>query len=283
MMNMQRGFTLAEAVIVIVVTGILAAIVAVFIPMPMRGYVEAIARADLTDVADNALRRMTRDLRQALPNSIRMGTDGSGNRYVELLLTAGAGRYLAEEDDPSAGSILDFSSVANKTFDVLGPMPEVVAGNSIVVYNLGPDMGPADAYGGGNRAQVASVAAPAVTLVSNPFAAQAIKIRSPARRFQIVTTPVTYGCIGGTPTGTLVRYWGYSISSEQSTPPSGAGLKTAVLAEGVAMVAGVPQCVFSYANRANVRSGLVALSLTLQNSSGERSTLFHQIHVDATP
>lgn len=282
MMDRQRGFTLAEAIIVIVITGILASIVAVFIPMPMRGYVEAAARADLTDVADTALRRMARDLRLALPNSIRTGVDGSGNPYIELLLTASGGRYLAEEDNPTAGNILDFATATNKTFDVVGPMPAVAAGNSVVVYNLGPDMNPADAYAGGNRAQVASVAAPAVTLVSNPFAVQTTRMRSPNRRFQVVTTPVTYGCVGGTPTGTLIRYWGYAISSGQPKPPSGAGLQTAVLAEGVAMAA-APKCTFSYTSLANVRSGLVGLGLTLQNSTGETVSLFHQIHVDNTP
>jgi MSHA biogenesis protein MshO len=273
MRNRQRGFTLAEAIIVIVVTGILAAIVAVFIPMPMRGYVETAARADLTDAADTALRRMARDLRLALPNSIRIGTDGSGNPYIEFLLTASGGRYLAEEDNPTAGSILDFAVATNLSFDVVGPMPAVAAGNSVVVYNLGPNMAPADAYAGGNRAQVASVAAPAVTLVSNPFAVQTTKMRSPSRRFQVVTTPLTYGCVGGA----LTRYWGYAISPGQPTPPSGAGLQTALLATGAT------SCAFSYANLTNVRSGLVGLGLTLQNSTGETVSLFHQIHVDNTP
>lgn len=263
-----RGFTLVEMVIVIVITGILAAIVAVFIPAPVKGYMASAARADLTDVADTALRRMARDLRLALPNSIRVN-----GQYIELLLTNAGGRYLAEEDNPAAGNVLDFAVAANKTFDVVGPMPEVAASDYIVVYNLGADMSPADAYGGGNRAVVDSVGGNSVVLSANPFALQSPSMRSPSRRFQVVTTPVTYACDGGT----LTRYWGYGITSGQPTPPSGAGLQTALLATGVA------NCAFSYTNLASVRSGLVGLGLTLQDSSGESVSLFHQVHVDNTP
>lgn len=267
-----RGFTLVEMVIVIVITGILAAIVAVFIPAPVKGYMASAARADLTDVADTALRRMSRDLRLALPNSIRVN-----GPYIELLLTSAGGRYLAEEDNPTAGNILDFVTAANLTFDVVGPMPEVAESDYIVVYNLGPGMNPADAYnctGPCNRAVVDSIDVNSVTLNSNPFAVQTPRMHSPSRRFQVVTTPLTYACVGGT----LTRYWGYAISAIQPTPPSGVGLQTALLATGVA------NCAFSYTNLASVRSGLVGLGLTLQDSSsGESVSLFHQVHVDNTP
>ena len=41
----QRGFTLVEAVIVIVITGIIAAMVAVFVRTPIQGYVDSARRA----------------------------------------------------------------------------------------------------------------------------------------------------------------------------------------------------------------------------------------------
>src|SRR5699024_3808677 len=87
----QRGLTLIEAIIVMVITGIIAAVVAVFIRAPVQGYVDSVQRAELSDVADTALRRMTRDLRRALPNSVRISTDGQA---VEFLLTKSGGRYL---------------------------------------------------------------------------------------------------------------------------------------------------------------------------------------------
>ncbi|MEX1993814.1 MAG: prepilin-type N-terminal cleavage/methylation domain-containing protein, partial [Steroidobacteraceae bacterium] len=59
----QCGVTLIELIIVITITAIVAVGVSVFISRPIEGYVDAARRAELTDIADTALRRMTRDLR----------------------------------------------------------------------------------------------------------------------------------------------------------------------------------------------------------------------------
>src|SRR5262249_57485691 len=65
-----RGVTLIEMIVVIAITGIIAAAVAMFIRRPVEGYIDAARRAELTDIADTALRPMTRDLRSPLPNTI---------------------------------------------------------------------------------------------------------------------------------------------------------------------------------------------------------------------
>jgi MSHA biogenesis protein MshO len=267
----QRGFTLVEAVIVIVITGIIAAVVAVFIRTPVDSYFDSVARAELSDAADTALRRMSRDLRLALPNSIRVN-----GTFIELLLTSDGGRYLDESDNLATGNqILDFTNSTNRTFNIVGfAMPSIQPGNSVVVYNLG--IPPADAYcvsttACNNRAVVESVTPDSVTLVANPFPNGAL--RSPGNRFQVVTTPVTYGCANGV----LTRYWGYPVSATQGTPPSGDNMQSAVLAKGAA-------CNFSYVNQANVRAGLVGLSITMTGEGNAGTvTLFQQVHVDNTP
>src|SRR5918999_3289563 len=120
----QRGVTLIEMVIVITITAIIASGVAVFISRPFEGYVDAARRAELTDIADTALRRITRDLRTALPNSIRITSVGSVV-YLEYLQTRGGGRYRAAlASTVPLGDPLDFSDDADSTFDVIGPMPE---------------------------------------------------------------------------------------------------------------------------------------------------------------
>jgi len=56
---------------------------------PVRAYVDSARRGELSDVADTALRRMARDIRTALPNSLRVSTSGS-TFYLELLQTGPA-------------------------------------------------------------------------------------------------------------------------------------------------------------------------------------------------
>src|SRR6185295_2141854 len=98
--------------------------VAIVIRRPVEGYVDAARRAGLTDTADTALRRITRDVRSALPNSIRIveSPGGSGIFYLEYLETNGGGRYRSDVDSSGGGNVLDFA-VADASFDVIGPMP----------------------------------------------------------------------------------------------------------------------------------------------------------------
>ncbi|GIZ52430.1 hypothetical protein NCCP691_24440 [Noviherbaspirillum aridicola] len=282
-------------VVVIVITAIIGAVIAVFIRVPVQGYADSVARADLTDVADIALRRMSRDLRLALPNSVRIAVDGTGNQYLELLLTKSGGRYLSEEDADAGNpnrwplkfeAAVDCAATPTDCrFSVVGPMPNppVIAGaDSIVVYNLGPNLEPANAYdcgaSGCNRAAVAGVddSNRIITLASNPFAVQQPAMTSPTRRFQVVSTPVTYTCAGGR----LTRYWGYAISKNQPTSAAALGNTSALLATDVA------GCSFEYNQLANVRSALVGLTLRLTAPAGSNAgeiALFHQVHVDNTP
>ena len=86
----MAGFTLIESIMVIVITGILAAVVAVFIRSPVQGYIDSVRRAELTDQADVALRRISRDVRLALPNSLRVTSDGTYD-YIEFIMTSAGG------------------------------------------------------------------------------------------------------------------------------------------------------------------------------------------------
>ncbi|PKO84915.1 MAG: prepilin-type cleavage/methylation domain-containing protein [Betaproteobacteria bacterium HGW-Betaproteobacteria-11] len=273
------GFTLIEAIVAITITGILGAIVAVFINKPVQGYFDSVRRAELTDQADVALRRLTRDLRLALPNSLRVASAGGVN-YVEFIMTASGGRYRDETDGSTGGDFLSFTNAGDTTFDVLGPMPAnppIAANDFIVIYNLGPGNAPADAYTGGNRAQVQSIAGNVVTLAANPFAVQAPPLPSPDARFQVVpgaTRAVTYACPDAAAApGNLTRQWNYGFNAAQATPPAGG--TTNILAGGAT-------CTLEYAANASGRNGLLLINLTLTQNN-ERVNLAQQIRIDNTP
>jgi MSHA biogenesis protein MshO len=251
----EGGFTLIEAIVVIVLTGILASAVAVFLRVPIQGYLDVARRAELTDIADTALRRISRDLHLALPNSIRVT---AGNSVIEFIPIKSAGRY--REGGP--GNYIDFSAATISSFDVIGPGVEIQAGDSIVLYNFG--IAGADAYAGSNRRAPSSVGSGLSTVT---FAALAqFPFSSPARRYHVVGTPVSYICAGGV----LTRYWNYGFGV---TPPAG---NSAVLAS---LVSG---CRFTYEPGVTAQNGLVTLELAITKDA-ETVNLVQQVHVSNVP
>ena len=293
-MRAARGFTLVEAIVSIVIIGILGAIVAVFIKAPIQGYADSVARAEAGDEADLALRRMAREIRLALPNSVRVNADGSA---IEFLLTKTGGRYLDVEDEVAAadGTPLSFTDAASLSFTVVGGLQAAVAaGEYVVVYNLGPDMAPANAYvfnQAGVARNIARVEAAPVNSTkltmqgSNPFARDDA-MPSPGRRFQIVSTPVTFQCAKEGNNFVLRRYAGYGIRGQMSDPMTNPAPNSSVLARRVSACASL----FSY-DVADVelrRSALVLLTLGLTTrGAGDAGSglirLVHQVHVDNTP
>ncbi|MDO8934022.1 MAG: type II secretion system protein [Rhodocyclaceae bacterium] len=294
------GFTLIEMIVVIVITGILSTIVAVFVKQSVDSYVDATRRAELTDAADVSVRQMAREIRQALPNSLRVvcpatGNPGAGSCFVEFIVTSDGGRYRDTGDGSTAGLPLVFNDSTacattpnNCKFDVLGPPPTLAAGASgdyVVVYNLGSGYAPVDAYQlsgcaaapGCNIAQVSAVAGNTLTLAGNPFAAQSPPLPSPNSRFQVVpfaARAVTYACPTAVP-GAVVRYAGYGIHAAQGVPPAG-GSPATLLTNAT--------CAVDYTPNVFLRNGLLYIAFTIRDSAAsEAVTVFQQIHVDNTP
>ena len=253
------------------ITGILAAMVAIFIRAPIDAYVDSARRAGLSDVADTTARRIARELQSALPNSVRVGGAGL---FLELIPIRDAGRYRAEAGTAAGDDPLDLTNAADNRFDVLGPTVTVSAGDSLVVYNLGFDV--ADAYAAApNNRRTPTVGA---GLVSVTFAGGTFPLASPGSRFHIVGTPISYACELGT--GTLWRYTGYDFQPAQ--PTTLAALNGLAGATRAALATNVTACNFTYGPGALQHNGLVSMSLTI-TQSGESVTLQHQVNVDNVP
>lgn len=261
----QTGFTLIEMVVVIVIVGILAALGGKFIAAPVTGYVDLARRTRLVDQAEMALRRMQRDIRHALPNSIRVD---AGGQHLELLNTVGGGRYRRYPDPSTGGDILDFDT-ADTSFEVLGDLSRTpVEGDQLVVYNISTTGTSGNAYAAtpDNRGFIGAGSSQALINLDPGFN---FANTSPSQRFFIVDQPVTYAC----ESGSLNRYDGYAIAATQPTPPVGGG----------DLVTGnVSGCSFSYDPGASQRAGLVTLELSL-SEEGETITLLHQVHVVNAP
>jgi MSHA biogenesis protein MshO len=290
----ERGVTLVELVVVMTLLGIIAAVAAVALRDPVRAYADSNRRAELTDMADTALRRMARDIRLALPNSVRV----SGTN-LELLLTKTGGRYREQQNGAGQGNVLDFA-LPDTQFDTLGTMSNIPApianGDILGVYNLYADPGitSANAYtfGSGNcsaadspNCNTTAISGTSAGALPNEtrirFAARQFPHASPGNRFHVVQGPVTYECAPGprdaqgNATGTLKRISGYTIALNQ---PTGAGFGTSALLAG-----NVAGCDITYNPLVLTQSlGLVSISLTLTRG-GESVRLYHEVHVTNIP
>lgn len=263
------GFTLVELVMVIVIMGVIGGTIAVFMKSPIDAYFATARRAGLADTADTTVRRMARDIRKALPNSIRL----SGTQCIEFIPTRTGGRYRAEEIAAGDGTSLTFSG-ADQTFNMLGRNTNLLADQQIrandmvAVYNLG--IAGSDAYAGDNTAVVSSVVDGAETVVNMATHAIPFPLESPGNRFHVIPgneTIVSYICNGGN----LYRNANYAYSPSCPAPTAGT---TPVIATGAT-------CNFAY-DPADIRNGLVQLSLTFTNA-GETVNIYHEVHVNNTP
>jgi len=267
----QSGFTLIEIIMVIVLTGILAALASSF-ASPLKGYFDAAARAELSDAADTALRRMARELRAALPNSIRV--NGS---YIEFLSATTGGRYRTQQDcsGACAGDVLDFVA-ADTSFDVIGTLPDTpVTGQELVIYNTTP----ASAYTGTNVAMLTSNNVCTLTTTKICFTGGMLfPFESPGDRFQVISGPVTFACVGNI----LWRYSGYARQAAQPTDRIVAPLSTATNIAKLATGVDCANSSFVYNAGTTQRADLVVMSLTLANNS-DSVTLLHQVHVQNVP
>lgn len=304
-MRRETGFTLVELVTVITLTGIIAVLVGQNIARPVEGFSDLAMRAALVDAADLAVQRMSREVRLALPNSVRITngaiqgqdscTASAGSTCaVEILRTADGGQYRGELDgsdnDQCAGpddDSLDFTAPTD-CFEIQGSIASVpvAAGGAtpvdcrqgnvdcLVIFNTG--QAGANAYDGDNLAAIQAASVNSITFDISGSPLNRFPLPSPRRRFHVVDMPVSFVCDSGA--GTLTRFADYDISAAQSTAPGG---DSAVLADKV------QSCDFRYVQGVGSRNALLTVTLVVRDTDTQGDAndvrLVEQISVPNAP
>lgn len=279
----QTGFTLIEMIIVIIISGIMATVVAQFITLPAESYVAQSRRAKLVDIAETALNRITREVRTALPNSVRIACGGG---CLEFLRTLDGGRY--RESPP--GDQLKFSGI-DTSFDAMGTLvrrSDIVTGvgandcvnalaDCVSIFNTGQPG--ANAYDRDNIATITSLGTGVdgvsdnISFNNTGFSSgQTFPYTSPSQRFYVIDTPVSFIC--SAVNKIITRYQDYAIAAAQ--PTSNPGGLSSLLANNVTT------CNFTYVPGTETRAGLLSIRLTIQEGS-EKVSLLQQAHISNQP
>lgn len=298
--NNQQGYTLIELIISMVLMSIIFITASVFIAKPIEAYSSIASRAELVDSAELAIRRIERDIRQALPNSLRAKSTGLA---LEMVNVVEGLRYRAEGPG-TATDILDFSSTDTE-FNTLTNFNQSTLGSSggyrLAIYNTGAQGTDSDAPTAGANVYSTSsapgpdlpvgshVITPVTTTVtlSNPSAeghvllssGHQFALESPMQRLYVIDSPISYIC--DIANNTIMRYDNYNIVDTQ---PTSAGAAPLSAASGALLVNNVSACSFTYEPGTSQRNSVVTIALTLtDNASGESVSLLQQVSVSNVP
>ena len=251
----SRGFTLVELVAVIVLLGILSVGASGFIRSAVEIYQDTLRRDDLSQQGRFVVERISRELRNALPGSVRVINSGL-THCVEFIPVEAASIYLSVL---SAAPQDNFQAV---DFDFIS-----VSGRKIAVYPVDN----ADVYSSGTAtlADLDSVGSEANNERRiNLSAAHRFAQDSPQNRFYIINSPVSF-CASE---ASLVRYQGgaYGFNATQIVPPAASGL---LVTELISLADINPQAIFVYSPGDLQRAAVVQMDLRFNDSGNDEEWL----------
>lgn len=282
----QGGFTLIELVIVIALTFIVVGMMALFITGPVETFFSQSRRAVMNDGVDGVWRSMSRDVRNALPNSIRR-VNVAGVEALEMLAVLDSARYRPQIVPTVPNNELYFN-VGDQQFATAGAFQNAAVGFDrtdvyLAIDNRGVAGGDAYAFNNvmtpmGTRIQLnASALAGEVQVQLGAAMTFAPGPGSPTRRMYLVSGPVTYLC--NPVAGTVVRYSGYTIAAAQAARASNGALVGAGAAV-TPIAAGITACNFAVSATPVLASDpipVVTIRLTATQQT-ESVSMMYQAH-----
>jgi MSHA biogenesis protein MshO len=205
----QQGFTLVELITVIVILGVLASSITSFLRFGTKSYTDAADREALISTARFVVERLNREVRHALPNSIR--TIGSNNQCLEFVPIDKSAIYLdipvaPEAENNNVDVVMLKDSLLSTTQYVA-----VYALNSEDIYNTAS--GVVEAFSSVDNSGNNEIPSK-INFASNIL----FNAESPTSRLYFIDSPVSY-CVEN---NAIYRYQGYSFGSYDSdgTPDS---------------------------------------------------------------
>lgn len=262
----SRGFTLVELVTVMVLLGIAGVGLSTLLGNMSGIYLQSTQREQLLGQSRFVLERLNRELRDAVPNSLRVSNSGSWS-CLEFVPFSAVVRYRTIALRPDTLTTMDVVSL-DATF-------AAAAGQWLLVYPTSP----ADLYAASNQ-KVQLHSTPLLNDGDNKTATYRLQLSqafgfgtaSPGTRAYLLNSPVSFCALGNE----IRRYEGYGLQSSQPVPGSG-------LSNGALMARNISnnltsQPVFVLAPDTLTRNSLVQIQLEL-TSEQDSSTVLSYSHL----
>ncbi len=270
----SKGFTLIELVVVIVVLAIVGIGTTSFISLGVNIYTDVVGRDQIISQSRFMTERITRGMREALPNSVRVGSNGS-IRCIEFVPILASSSYVDIPVFPEGDSF---------TVTVVQHAISPLDANKIVIYPL--NVG--DVYGSNASVDVTGNIFSYAVSPANGTDAQDITLDnsvrfdadSPTERYYLVKNAVSY-CAdvssGGTTSGQMVRFDNYWPGGTQASPPV-SWANGVLMAENI-RAGSIP---FTYSGATLVANAVVQLTLEFEQNS-EVVIFNHEVHLVNVP
>jgi MSHA biogenesis protein MshO len=219
----RAGFTLIEMVTVILILGIIVVGVSSFVIFGTRIFVESSAVDQVLSQSRFGIERMTRDIRRAVPNSMRVltATDGS-YQCLELLPISTSTSYL---------NAPFFPQTAQNSLTAIKSVGSITAAQSVLIYPLTT----AEIYHPlgttAKRFTVQSVAESGDQLTINLTQSVRFTEASPLKRLYLADNPLSYCFINTANNIELRLYQDYGYQPNQPSPT----MSPTVMGDGVLM------------------------------------------------
>ena len=248
------GFTLIEVITVIVILGVLASAVASFTRFSTQIYSEASDREQLISSTRFAIERLTREVRNALPNSLRVSANASNIANACL-------EFVPIIDSTIYNNIAIAPQVASSTIEIIDTViPSFlstvtnVGSLSVVIYPLNAS----DGYSGSSKLFGIDAFTSSNSTINLDSAVQFTE-GSPVKRLYVVDTSKSVK---------------YCVEATQ--------LKRQTAGNSVLMAENISSLVFTVANTTLERNAMVQILFTLDKNN-EQVVFNHEVQVLNVP